>query len=493
VRSIAKPILIIAGGTLLLLAALVLIANIYLQSEGVQDRMRAAISRVVGAPIKIEHSSFTPWAGFTFSGLSLPAQGHSKVPVLSISSLRVRVHLLSLLQREIVVKEVVFLNPVLVSIPTPSGRWPLLKAQTEASPRPSVISLSLPDVGPVSVPGPSVNPPLDVSSSEPSNLPKPRKSQPDVQVDAMNVRNGKAVFYDDAGHQLIEFENVAIESHVSKDRSMVGKIRIEKIVIAGFFHPSHLTARFEWSGGKLVISDVVADWAEGSIFARFAVNQEPSPAFESWLAVQNVSVKNLSEDAGIDGGGKRGKLFANGTLNGMIGLPDTYVGSVSASLVEARLEPLDVIRQIGDLLGVDELKMLDLKQADANITIRDGKVAVDKIAIASNNFIMDATGESSFDGKLNLGARFHVNEKIRKESRGLIGANFEPSETEGYTHMPFRISGTLARPKTDLLDKLVGTRIGQDLGGLINSFLRPSQGQKKKKPTQPDPVATPGS
>jgi hypothetical protein len=120
-------------------------------------------------------------------------------------------------------------------------------------------------------------------------------------------------------------------------------------------------------------------------------------------------------------------------------------------------------------------------------------VVVDKIAIASNNFIMDATGESSFEGALNLAARFHVNEKIRRETRGLIGANFEPSETEGYTNMPFRISGTLARPKTDLLDKLVGTRIGQDLGGLINSFLRPSQGQKKKKPTQPPPVATPGS
>lgn len=46
--------------------------------------------------------------------------------------------------------------------------------------------------------------------------------------------------------------------------------------------------------------------------------------------------------------------------------------------------------------------------------------------------------------------------------------------------MPFRISGTLARPKTDLLDKLVGARISQDLGGLINSFLRPIQGQKKE-------------
>jgi hypothetical protein len=59
--------------------------------------------------------------------------------------------------------------------------------------------------------------------------------------------------------------------------------------------------------------------------------------------------------------------------------------------------------------------------------------------------------------------------------------------------MGFRISGTLARPKTDLLDKLVGIRIGQDLGGLINSFLRPSQGQKKKKPPQPVPAPSPGS
>ena len=490
-RSIAKPILIVAGGALLLLATLVLIANIYLQSETVQDRMRAAISVAAGVPVKIEHSSFTPWSGFTFSGLSLPPQGQSKVPALSISSLRIRVHLLSLFQREIVVKEVLFLNPVLVSIPTPSGRWPMVKAPAEASRSSSAISISLPDVGQVSVPGLSVPPPLAVASGEMGNPSNPSRSQPEVQVDSMKVRNGKAIFYDDAGHQLFEFDSVTVESYVAKDRSVTGKVRIEKITVAGFFHPTHLTARFEWSGGKLVISDVVADCAGGSIFARFAVKSDPAPTFESWMAVQNVSVKNIFEDAGMSGSGKRGKIFANGTMDGTIGVPETYVGGASVSLVEGRLEPLDVIRQIGDLLGVDELKMLDLKQADANVTIRDGKVIVDKIAIASNNFIMDATGESGFNGVLSLAARFHVNEKIRKESRGLIGSNFEPSEWDGYTHMPFRISGTLARPKTDLLDKLVGARIGQDLGGLINSFLRPIQGQKKKKSPQPAPVATP--
>ena len=490
-RSIAKPILFLAGGGGLLFGALVLIVNIYLQSGNVQDRMRAAISDAAGVPVKIEHSSFTPWSGFTFSGLSLPPQGQSKVPALSISSLRVRVQLLSLFQREIVVKEVIFLKPVLVSVPTSSGRWPLTKTEIPAAPAPDVISLSVPNVGSVSVSTPVAPTSLVEGASESHSQPLRVLSRPEVQVGAVQVRNGKAVFYDSEGNPFFEFENIFIDSHVASDRSLAGNIRIEKITIAGVFHPAHLRARFDWSGGRLVVSDVVADWADGSVFARFAVNSVSNPTFESWMAVQNVSVKNLSEDAGISGSGKRGKIFANGTMDGTIGVPETFAGSASVSLVDGRLEPLDVIRQIGDLLGVDELKMLELKQADANVTIRDGKVIVDKMSVASNNFIVDATGESGFNGALSLAARFHVNEKIRKESRGLIGGNFEPSEWDGYTHMPFRISGTLARPKTDLLDKLVGTRISQDLGGLINSFLRPIQGQKKKKSSKPAPVVTP--
>lgn len=201
-RSIAKPILIIAGGALLLLAAIVLIANIYLQSEGVQDRMRAAISRAAGVPVKIEHSSFTPWSGFTFSGLSVPQQGHSKVPVLSISSLRVRVHLLSLLQREIEVKEVVFLNPVFISTPTSSGRWPIAKFATVAPPAPAVLSLSVPDVGPILLSPPSVKPPLTSAAPQSVSEVSQIRTHPEVQVDAVKVRNGKAIFYDAMGQPL---------------------------------------------------------------------------------------------------------------------------------------------------------------------------------------------------------------------------------------------------------------------------------------------------
>jgi hypothetical protein len=46
--------------------------------------------------------------------------------------------------------------------------------------------------------------------------------------------------------------------------------------------------------------------------------------------------------------------------------------------------------------------------------------------------------------------------------------------------MPFSITGSLDRPKSDLLDKMVGLRIGQDVGGLLKNLLRTPQKQKNK-------------
>jgi ribosomal 50S subunit-associated protein YjgA (DUF615 family) len=53
--------------------------------------------------------------------------------------------------------------------------------------------------------------------------------------------------------------------------------------------------------------------------------------------------------------------------------------------------------------------------------------------------------------------------------------------------MPFSITGTITRPKSDLLDKLVGVRLGDDVGGLLKNLLRMPKKEKKKN----KPAATP--
>ena len=52
--------------------------------------------------------------------------------------------------------------------------------------------------------------------------------------------------------------------------------------------------------------------------------------------------------------------------------------------------------------------------------------------------------------------------------------------------MPFSITGTVSRPKTDLLDKLTGFRIGEDVGGLLkNLFRAPPQKPKDEAGKSP--------
>ena len=52
--------------------------------------------------------------------------------------------------------------------------------------------------------------------------------------------------------------------------------------------------------------------------------------------------------------------------------------------------------------------------------------------------------------------------------------------------MPFSITGTVSRPKTDLLDKLTGFHIGEDVGGLLKNLFR-ALPQKPKEETQKKP------
>ncbi|MEI6494148.1 MAG: hypothetical protein WCO94_16505, partial [Verrucomicrobiota bacterium] len=178
--------------------------------------------------------------------------------------------------------------------------------------------------------------------------------------------------------------------------------------------------------------------------------------------------------------------FSKGRLSGVSGKPETFAGRVDVSLREARFQPLDFIRQIGDLMNIQELRMFELKTAEAGLNIHDKKVTVETLVLESENLVLDATGPVGFDGKMKLQARLHLNERLRKDLAGLLSNNFKESERAGYQLMPFSITGTVSRPKTDLLDKLTGFHIGDDVGGLLKNLFR-ALPQKPKAESEKQP------
>ena len=450
-RKFAKPILIAAGLFLLAYFLAILGLNIYLQSEGLRKRIQIAAESVAGSPVRIQGIHYTPWSGFSISGVSVSGKSMpGQLPFVEASTASFRFSLLLLLRGKLLVSEVVVSDPSLAAY----------GGQPEPLPGPS--------------PAPQAeavgNPVAGLEIAVPAPAPPPTTSLPVVEVKRIRVVGGKARYFDSKGALVIAVTGMEVSGDVMPGRSFTGTFRIAESSVGALVHPREVKGSFVWQNGRLVIPDLQADWAGGRLTGSLETG--PDGDFSVAAAADGVLIKNLAADADIEGEGARGSLFSKGRLSGVSGKPETFAGRVDISLREARFQPLDFIRQIGDLMNIQELRMFELKTAEAGLSIHDKKVTVEALVLESENLVLDATGPVGFDGKMKLQARLHLNERLRKDLAGLLSNNFKESERAGYQLMPFSISGTVSRPKTDLLDKLTGFHIGDDVGGLLKNLFR---------------------
>jgi hypothetical protein len=301
---------------------------------------------------------------------------------------------------------------------------------------------------------------------------------PPAQIQSFHVQNGRAAFFNFNGKKQLQIESIFVTAGLQLKNRFQGSYQFGRVTLWDSINARDFSGKFEADSGHFSLPDIQATLADGPLVGQLEWLPDNSFGFTGQIA--NSSLQKLMADSGVSANGAQGALNAKIGIDGMAGKPESFNGTVEVNLIEARLEPIELIRQLGELLRVDELRMLALKNAEAVLSIRDSCVIVEELQLTSENLMIDATGTAGFNGDLDMNARLHVNDKLRKETHGLLGKNFQPSETEGYTHMPFAITGSLNRPKSDLLDKMVGLRIGQDVGGLLKNLLRSPQKQKNK-------------
>jgi hypothetical protein len=136
------------------------------------------------------------------------------------------------------------------------------------------------------------------------------------------------------------------------------------------------------------------------------------------------------------------------------------------------LEPLDFMRQVGTLLRIEELQLLELAEARARVRLAAGELLVEDVHLQSENLIIRSKGTVQLDdGALDLQSRILVNESLQRSLGGLISRFLEASDTEGYRQLPFRVYGTTARPRTDLLDRVGAGRLGSEVGRFLQNIL----------------------
>jgi hypothetical protein len=463
VPKIAKRFLFVAAAIIAVIALVLLCINLYLQSGGVQQRIRSAAERALGSEVKIRSTSYTPWGGLNLRGLSVPdptsAVGAPQRNIVEAEGLRVRFPIMPLLQQRFEVTEALLIEPTLIARQAPDGNWIL------PLPRPRQKDLEVPteSTGP-SIKGPSFK----------------------AELKKLRLTEGTILFIDAKSRPVLSLDKVDMEARISPDQKAEGTFYVARMQVSNSLKPNKIGGPFTWDGKVLDLPAIKGFLAGGNLVGAYKLTTGSEPSFTMSARLDGVLLKKLAEDAHVEPGKTDGKLQGSLELAGDPRNSDSLTGKGQFELLSATLRPMEFLVQLGTLMQIDELQLLRLHDAKMNFTVEDERVQINDLILKSENLIITGTGPIRFNGKLNIDARLLVNNKLQRQLKSVLGNNFVESEIPDYRQLPFTVTGKVDSPRTDLLDKITGLKLGNEVPGLLKNLLQAIPQPKKKSSDKKD-------
>jgi hypothetical protein len=477
--------------------------NLYVQSQDTHAKIQQELSRRLGTTLGIRSMSVTPWGGLELSGITI-GQISPVAPkhFLEAKTFRLRVRFLSLFSRRLVIKEVALIDPEVVWPQDVEGKGKLPRsrgtkgaASTVSQPEGEIESAqtSQTQAPPVA----AVTPPDLPSPIQPTLDDQPPKQEPRLamppEVRRVTIKNGNFTFLDHAGRLLAGFTGVDFRTSIRSALALHGDTKVARISLQDRFFLEQLRSPLRYEPDVLELSKISARAGSGEINGYFAMQPEAEDSpFTTSVKFRNVLADQIIANAGGPKGVVQGKLEGSFQASGKTADPEAFVGKGEISLRDGRVQQYSLLVLLGELLQIEELRELHLEQAEARYHVNPGLVTIDELILRSPNVRLTAAGTVAFDGKLKLDSQLAINDKIRGQLFKAIRQNFQPINESGYSAIDFHVGGTIDRPSTNLVDRLVG----RDLSNMINSFFggrKKERAKKKKKPIEEAMPAAPST
>ena len=489
----------IALGALITVGVVLLLGvNLYVQSQVAQAKIQQELTRTLGVPLKIRSMSVTPWGGLELSGITIP-QTSSVGPkyFLEAKTFRLRVRYLSLFSRRLVINVVSLINPRVVWPQDAEGKWRLPSAQPRDVPM--AHAPTIPQSAAVEPVPTSASSAVAAAATVPSSTAvmakdqlSPREPRRGVapEVRRVSVKNGDFTFLDEAGRLVAGFTGVDFRTNIRSAQALYGDARVARISLRDRFFLDQLRSPLRYEPDVLELSKITARVADGEVNGYFAIQPEAEDApFTASVNFHDVLADQIVEHAGGPKGMVKGKLEGTFQASGKTGDAEAIIGKGEIFLREGRVEQYRLLVLLGQILQIEELQELHLDQAEAKYHLSPGLVTIDELTLRSPNIRLTASGTVGFDGALQLNSQLAINDRVRGQLFKAIRGNFHPIDEAGLSAIEFQVGGTVDRPSTNLVERLVG----RDISSMLNSFFggKKDRPKKKKKLAEDAPTAAP--
>ena len=501
-KKLGRVLLFVLAAILGVVVLILIGVNMYVQSQGTQARIQQELSQRLGATLRVRRISVTPWAGLKLSGITIPqSQPGVSADFLTAKTFRLRIKFGSLFSQRLVTKEISLINPEVAWAQNGDGKWrvpstpqePEVTGLPPAKTEPAGPPTALPKTGPV----PTVEKKERAQEVAPETLVpvETEESAPFTpEIQRVNLAHGRFRFLDEKLKSVATFDDVRFRSGFRTATDLRGNISIEKTSLRDRFFLEQLQSPLRYAPDELDFSQITARAGGGEITGRFTLlpQTEDSP-FTVSIKFHDVQADRIVADAGGVRGMITGRLEGHLDASGSTADPNALAGAGEIILRDGQVQQYSLLVALGQLLQIEELRQLHFDQAQMKYHINPGVITIDELLFRSQNIRLSASGTVSFDGKLHLESQLAVSEKMRSQLFRAIRDNFQPSDEPGYSVVSFQVTGTVGRPKTNLMDKLIGRDL-KDLGSVINSFIGGEKSEKAKKKKTADasaPVSKP--
>jgi type II secretion system protein N len=498
VQKFGRVALLLIAGLSIFAVIVFLALNLYVQSQGTQARLQQELRQRFGAALKIGRVSVTPWSGLKLSDITISQGPNGSANFLEAKNFGLRVAFLSLFSRKLVVKEVTLENPNVVWPQNGEGKWRLPDVRGEAPQNapPSTTANeneSENQKQPIIAETPvKETQPVATSTSERAPAEQRRNGVPGFvsEIHKVSVTDGNFRFLGRGNEVVANFEGVRFRASITMPVALRGNARVAKVSLRDRFFLEQLKSPLRYNEAGLDLPQISARLGGGDISGHFTMQPEGDESpFHLDMKFRGIEADQIISQAGGPNGVLQGKLEGNLQVEGKTTDPEALSGSGEVFLKDGQLQQYNLLVALGQIFQIEELTQLHLNQAQAKYHISPGLATIDNLDLRSANIHLSATGTVNFRGKLHLNSRLAVDEKVRAQLFKPIRANFQPTDEPGYSAVDFEVTGTIDRPKTNLLEKVVG----RDLKDLVNSFLggkgdKPKK--KKEKAAQPESEET---
>lgn len=468
VKKVSKAILIGLAVLAALGVALVVSLNLYIQSPGSQARIQEELSKSLRLPLKLTNVSVSPFGSLRITGITIPNGGAN---FLDAASFNARYRWLPLLHGELVITEMEVENPKIVWTETADGKWKLPQPEQAES-----------------VSGADANQKLVKEEQEKTEEKKPKaeaekaaeekKGNFAVIVQRFDIKGGSAELFDNAGKHVAVLSDVNMTYTSLTADHIEGTATIGKVVWTDSFTLENVNTPFKFADGAFNLSEIAAAFAGGTLQGKYHTHTEKDHSpFKIAVTFAKLDLDRLGTQMGAPAGQSVGTLGGQIEIHGDTNRSDRLEGEGRVDVRDAQFHQLDLFQNIGQILGMRELSDLRVHDGHSELRLAGEKILVEKLTLNTADLQLAAHGTARMDKRLNLEAELSAEDAVVQRLPGMIRDNFVP--VDGGRHaLSFVINGTVDKPKTNIMDKLIGQKINTQFGDVLGTIF----GGDKPKP-----------